>query len=137
CIAGVAGRSPCSSRSTHQHRRLADGLRRCGWAAAAILMLSSLPASAAKADQVFSILRNGKDLGWQKISFQRQGDRFQVQVTGQAEYKIGTLVLYRYELRRTESWENGKLIAFAAWTDDDGKVSEVQGRRDGEMFRVA
>jgi hypothetical protein len=60
-----------------------------------------------------------------------------VQVNGQAEYKIGPLVMYRYQLRRTESWQNGKLTAFAAWTDDDGKVSQVQGRREGEMFRVA
>ena len=135
-MANVVGRRSYSSRTT-QYRRLPAGLRRTGWAAAAIVTLCSLPMTGAWADQVFSILRNDKDLGWQKVSFQRQGDRLQVQVTGQAEYKIGTLVLYRYQLRRTESWENGKLIAFAAWTDDDGKVSEVQGRREGETFRVA
>jgi hypothetical protein len=112
-------------------------LRRGGWAAAAIVLLFSLPASAADPDLVFSVQRNGKDLGWQKVSFQRQGDRLQVQVNGQAEYKVGGIVLYRHQLRRTESWENGKLTAFAAWTDDDGKVSQVQGRRDGEMFRIA
>ena len=109
---------------------------RVGWVVAAMAALCSLPAGAAESDQIFSILRNDKDLGWQKVSFQRQGDRLQVQTTGQAEYKIGTLVLYRYQLRRSETWENGQLTAFAAWTDDDGKVSEVQGRRDGGMFRI-
>lgn len=106
------------------------------WVVVALAALIAVPALAAEPALDFVILRNGKELGWQKVWLQRDGERLNVQVRGEASYKLGSLVLYRYKMQRGETWLDGKLMTFDAWTDDDGKILQVSGRREGDTFRV-
>ena len=101
-----------------------------------LFLISAVAARAAEAPLVYSILRNGVELGLHEVQFQRDGDRLTVTMHGQAVYRIGTLVFYKFETRRSETWAEDTLVAFQVWTNDDGKVSDIVGVREGDEFRV-
>jgi hypothetical protein len=101
-----------------------------------LFLITAVAARATEAPLVYSILRNGVELGVHEVQFQRDGENLAVTMHGQAVYRIGTLVFYKFETRRSETWTGDKLVAFQVWTDDDGKVSDVVGVREGDEFRV-
>jgi hypothetical protein len=44
--------------------------------------------------------------------------------------------LFHLSAASTSVWRDGRLVAYSAVTDDDGEVSRVAGRADGEEFRI-
>jgi hypothetical protein len=106
---------------------------------AACTVAMTLPAAAETAATEtleFAILRDGAKIGRHTVAFRRDGTRLDVEMRGEIVYKIAFVTLYRYQQRRTESWDHGKLVAFTAWTDDDGEVSELAATRAGDDFRI-
>jgi hypothetical protein len=101
-----------------------------------LFLITAVAARATEAPLVYSILRNGVELGLHEVQFQRDGNNLTVTMHGQAVYRIGTLVFYKFETRRSEIWTENKLVSFQVWTDDDGKISDVVGVREGDEFRV-
>jgi hypothetical protein len=101
-----------------------------------LFLITAVAARATEVPLVYSILRNGVELGLHEVQFQRDGANLTVTMHGQAVYRIGTLVFYKFETRRSEIWTKDKLVSFQVWTDDDGKISDVVGVREGDEFRV-
>lgn len=52
------------------------------------------------------------------------------------EMLFGSLVLYREEADRQETWENGRLTAYESTTSVDGEIIRVSGRAAGESFVI-
>ena len=101
-----------------------------------LFLIGAIAARATEAPLIYSILRNGVELGLHEVQFQRDGDRLTVTMHGHAVYRIGTLVFYKFETRRSETWTEDTLVAFQVWTNDDGKMSDIVGVREGDEFRV-
>ena len=108
-------------------------------ALAACAVTAALPASAdTRGDErlEFAIMREGAQIGHHEVAFRRDGARLDVDMRGEVVFKLAFITVYRYQQRRSESWLDGKLVSFTAWTDDDGDVTQVSGTRAGERFRV-
>jgi hypothetical protein len=106
---------------------------------AACAVAAALPASADTrgSDRLeFAIMRDGAQIGRHEVAFRRDGPRLEVEMRGEVVFKLAFITVYRYQQRRTESWLNGQLLAFTAWTDDDGEVTEISGMRSGQQFQI-
>ena len=81
-------------------------------------------------------MRDGAEIGRHAVAFHRDGTRLDVATHGEVALKLAFVTVYRYQQRRTESWDAGRLVSFTAWTDDDGAVSALTGTRMGDGFNV-
>jgi hypothetical protein len=94
-----------------------------------------LPADSGRAEYV--VKRNGDPIGTLKIDFRRDGDRLVATSDYSLKIKLMAIVLYRYEKRMVETYENGRLVAYDADIDDNGTKSEVRViRRDDALTIV-
>ena len=108
-------------------------------ALAACAVAAALPAGAdTRSDErlEFAIMREGAQIGHHEVAFRRNGARLDVDMRGEVVLKLAFITVYRYQQRRSESWLNGQLVSFTAWTDDDGEVTEISGTRAGGGFHV-
>ena len=73
----------------------------------------------------FDIFRNNKHIGQHIFSFKKQDN--QLQVDSEINFKIKKLgvVLYKYHVKGTEYFENGKLVKFNSKTNQNGKEKYV------------
>ncbi len=76
----------------------------------------------------FEVLRDGSPIGTHVVRFQEEGDTLTVEHEVRIAVTIAFITVYRYEQDRTESYSDGRLVAFHNRTDDDGDVTEVTGR---------
>ncbi len=107
------------------------------------LGLLSIPASRAGATQpdpialygerlVFDIVRDGDTIGGQTVRFQKQNDDLTVNVVTDIDVQMLFVTVYRYRYEATTRWHAGRLQEMVATTNDDGKLSKVTARVDGE-----
>ena len=80
----------------------------------------------------FDILRNNKHIGTHVFSFKKSND--QLAVTSEINFEIKKLgiVLYKYHVKGTEYFKNGKLIKFNSKTNQNGKEKYVNIRLKGD-----
>ena len=112
----------------------------------AVLVVSMLAAgaSAQAADAVvapagqwnFRALLDGKPIGEHRFSITTAGDERRVTSEAAFDVKFLGITAYRYRHKATEQWRGDCLTALDATTDDDGKPSRVQARREGDSFSV-
>lgn len=93
-----------------------------------------LPAESGKAEYV--IKRNGDPIGTLKIYFLRDGDRLVATSDYSLKIKLMAIVLYRYDKRMVETYENGRLIAYEADIDDNGTKSQVRASRSDDALSI-
>ena len=93
-----------------------------------------LPAQSGKTEYV--IKRNGDQIGTLKIDFQRDGNRLVATSDYSLKIKLMAIVLYRYDKRMVETYENGHLVAYETDIDDNGTKSQVRVTRDGENLAI-
>lgn len=105
--------------------------------------LAALPAAPAMALPVpasrrlaFRVVRSGSSIGQHVLTFDEEGSRLTVQVAVDLAVGFGPITFYRYRHRATERWEDGRVVAFQAETNDDGTVSTIAMRRDGDALAV-
>jgi Domain of unknown function (DUF6134) len=129
----------CAGRASRLRRW---GLR-CVLAAATLLAVASMTAAPGAAagqtlprDLQFDVVRDGEVIGHHKITFRPDGDRLIAH--SELAIKVDSLLvtLYRYEQTRDEVWRAGRLVAFAAKTDDDGARYDVKGEAGPDGIRV-
>jgi len=84
----------------------------------------------------FAVMRQGSRIGGHWVEFHRDGETLIVE--SRIEVKVSALfiVLYRFTARRTETWRDGRLVAYVSDTDDDGKRSMVRARADAQGIAV-
>lgn len=115
-------------------------------AAAALLMLLALPASAApaflaaKPEQTlsFAIVRNGEVIGSHSYTFRTRADGGTI-VTIHASIRVSILMVtaFSFEQHGTELWEGDHLRAMDFFTDDDGLRHKVEAEVSRGRMTVA
>ena len=73
----------------------------------------------------FDIFRNNKHIGKHIFSFKISGEELLVDSEINFEIKKFGIVLYKYHVKGTEYFENGKLIKFNSKTNQNGKEKYV------------
>jgi len=73
----------------------------------------------------FDIFRNNKHIGQHIFSFKKDGNQLQVESEINFQIKKFGVVLYKYHVKGTEYFENGKLIKFNSKTNQNGKEKYV------------
>ena len=77
----------------------------------------------------FTVRLDGKPIGTHRFVFANAGDG-SLALNSEAQFDITLLgvSLYRYRHRVSERWADGCLASIDAQTDDNGRLTEVQGR---------
>jgi len=84
----------------------------------------------------FRVVRNGRPIGQHRLSFESDGGGLTVRVTVDIAVSFGPITLYRYRHRAREQWEDGRVVAFQAETNDDGTDTTVTMRGEGDRLVV-
>lgn len=80
----------------------------------------------------FRVVRgNGRDIGFHRLSFDRQGDTVTVDIEIAIDIRIGFIPVFRYRHRNQERWRGDVLEALQSTTDDNGTAYEVRLEQDG------
>ena len=75
--------------------------------------------------RTFAIQRNGEDIGHHTVTFARQGDRLDVRIKVEVDYRLLFIPLYRFEHEAHEVWVGGVLRELRAKTNDNGDIFDV------------
>ena len=93
-----------------------------------------LPVQSGKTEYV--IKRNGDPIGTLKIDFQRDGNRLVATSDYSLKIKLMAIVLYRYDKRMVQTYENGHLVAYETDIDDNGTKSEIRVTRKDDTLSI-
>ena len=80
----------------------------------------------------FDIYRNNKNIGKHIFEFKKIDDKIAVESEINFEIKKFGVVLYRYYVKGTEYYKDGKLISFNSKTNQNGKEKYVNLKSEGE-----
>jgi hypothetical protein len=116
------------------------------WASCLLVLGLLLPAAAGAAVPVpngfpppgtitYDVWREGSKIGTHSVDFRRDGDKLTVRTKIRIEVKLLFVTVYRFEHDAEEDWVDGKLLRFAAKTDDNGTDRDVLLERAGEELR--
>jgi hypothetical protein len=116
------------------------------WASCLVVLGLLLPGAARAAVPVpdgfppagtitYDVWREGAKIGTHSVDFQRDGDKLTVRTKIRIEVKLLFVTIYRFEHDAEEDWVDGKLMRFAAKTDDNGTDRDVLLERMGEELR--
>ena len=96
---------------------------------------SACTARADTSTRVFSIIRDGDDVGRHSVRMTRDGDLCEVASVVEIAIKVLGITAYRYTMANRERWRAGLLEAFESRVDDDGDESVTRAeRRDGALI---
>ena len=84
----------------------------------------------------FDIFRNNKHIGKHIFSFKKDGTNLEVE--SEINFKIKKLgvVLYKYHVKGTEYYKDGKLIKFNSKTDQNGKTKYVNLKSEDKELLI-
>ncbi|SEB13745.1 DUF6134 family protein [Variovorax sp. YR216] len=88
--------------------------------------------SAEGAEWRFRVLLDGVAIGEHRFSVTRTEDERRVVSEADFLVKFLGIPVYRYRHRASESWRGDCVTQLSAFTDDDGKVSQVRVRAGGD-----
>tara|TARA_B100000029_G_C17423067_1_gene905040 strand:- start:323 stop:1006 length:684 start_codon:yes stop_codon:yes gene_type:complete len=84
----------------------------------------------------FDIFRNNKHIGQHIFSFKKNGNQLEVESEINFIIKKFGVVLYKYHVKGTEYFENGKLVKFNSKTDQNGKKKYVNIKLEDEKLVI-
>ncbi len=84
----------------------------------------------------FTAYRNGEAIGHHELTFLRDGGRLTVATKIKLDVKFMGFTAYRYNHSAREVWENDRLLALSARTDDNGKLYDVRAERTSAGLTV-
>ena len=84
----------------------------------------------------FDIYRNNKHIGKHIFSFIRSNGQLAVESEINFEIKKLGIVLYKYHVKGTEYYEDGKLIKFNSKTNQNGKEKYVNLKLEGDELLI-
>ena len=103
----------------------------------AALVLVVIGASALAADRIeMNITRNKELIGTHSIAFVRDGARLHVDTRVEVAVKLAFVTVYRMLKTSRETWEHDRVVAYDATIDDNGTVSTIKVRPNGENMAV-
>lgn len=120
--------------------RMVNYLRRFVLLAALLMLAAPAPTAASMQMETgtaeYVVKRNGNPIGTLKIDFKRDGKSLVATSDYSIKVKLMAIVLYRYDKRMVERYEDGRLVAYETDIDDNGTKSQVRVRRDGEALSI-
>src|SRR3546814_10578168 len=66
----------------------------------------------------FTVLRGGSPMGTHRIAFRQEGRALRVDIAIDIAVRFGPIPIFRYTHRNSEIWEDGRLRALDARTED-------------------
>ena len=84
----------------------------------------------------FDIFRNNKHIGQHIFSFKKHDNQLQVDSEINFEIKKFGVVLYKYHVKGTEYFENGKLVKFNSKTNQNGKEKYVNVKLEDNQLVI-
>jgi hypothetical protein len=83
----------------------------------------------------FEVLRNGRKIGEQAMSFAGDDD-LTVHTQTDMTVTLGPISLFRYRHEATERWQGGRFTSLQTRTDSNGKILQVSARREGGAVHI-
>jgi hypothetical protein len=83
----------------------------------------------------YDVWREGSQIGIHTVEFTRDGDKLTVRTRIRIQVKLLFITVYRFEHDAEEDWVGGKLMRFAAKTNDNGTDRDVLLERQGDELR--
>ncbi len=111
-------------------------LGRASIGAALMMGLASSATGATSGTWKFLVLLDDKPIGRHSFTVTEQGDQREVRSDAMFDVSFLGFSAYRYRLQTTEQWRGECLSTLSARTDDDGAISEVEARVEGDQLRV-
>jgi len=84
----------------------------------------------------FDIYRNGKNIGKHLFKFNKVDGKIEVKSEMNFEIKKLGIVLYKYELKGVEVYEENKLIKFYSQTNQNGKKKYVKLNVENDQYII-
>jgi len=84
----------------------------------------------------FDIYRNNKHIGTHIFSFKKENDVLTVESEIKFQIKKLGVVLYKYHVKGTEYYKDGKLLKFNSKTNQNGKEKYVNIKSEGEELVI-
>ena len=125
-----------------QRKGLAIGRRDLAGAAAAGMLVASLPGSAFANTRPpsgiipFTVFRGGSEMGHHHTRFSVEDDALRVDIQIRLTATFAGITVFRYTHDSVERWQDGRLVSIDTETYDDGREYRVRGHADGDVFRI-
>ncbi len=105
------------------------------------VLIGWLAGAAAAADESWSrefrAIRKNQDIGYHRVSVERQGDETRVATQIELTVKLlGMVTVYTYHHRSEEVWRGGRLVSIHSRTDDNGAKLRLDAEAEGDSLRV-
>ena len=84
----------------------------------------------------FDIVRNGEAIGTHTYRFDRSGDRTEVRIKTDINFRLFFIPVYRFEHESKEVWQDGKLNSLESNTNENGTPVKLQVHRDEDSLMV-
>jgi len=84
----------------------------------------------------YAVMREGQQIGTTTVQLRRNGPAMTAEVKTNVQVKIAYITVYRYEQTEVEQWQDGKLEALNAVTNDNGTMHRVTARNEGGALTV-
>ena len=84
----------------------------------------------------FDIYRNQTHIGKHVFSFKKLNGELAVESEINFEIKKFGIILYKYHVKGTEIYKDGKLVKFNSKTNQNGKVKYVNMKLDNEEYNI-
>ncbi|HLI12330.1 MAG TPA: DUF6134 family protein [Alphaproteobacteria bacterium] len=75
----------------------------------------------------FTVMRNGSVIGHHDVTFRHDGGKLIVDIDVSIKVDAMFVTVFRYTQQREETWQGGRLIAFASHTNNDGELYDNSG----------
>ena len=113
------------------------GLAGLAFAAAAYTASPTQATAAAPSKLVYQVMRNGDPVGQHSLTFARNGDMTDVDISTRVAVKMAFITVYRFEHDGHETWRGNRLVALTSQTNDDGTRHQLKVATEGESLRIA
>jgi hypothetical protein len=84
----------------------------------------------------FQVFRNDSQIGTHRLAFHTAGNALTVTIAADFKVGLGPIAFFRYSLRTTEHWQDGRLVAAASQANNDGKAESMTARLQGDALAV-
>ncbi len=100
------------------------------------MMVLAAPVTACAREWRFSVYLDDEPIGTHRFVLAEQGDERTLSSEARFSFKFLSFEVYRYEHQARETWRGDCLERITARTDDNGTVTEVDGRAEGAGMRI-
>jgi hypothetical protein len=85
---------------------------------------------------LFHAFRNDSQIGTHQLTFHAAGNTLTVNIDVEFKVGLGPITLFRYSMRTTEHWQDGKLVAASSQANNDGKPESMSAKLQGNALAV-